>query len=200
MGSTTETEYKKYKKECVYCENDLIDVHDDLPKKYRYLKYKHYARLLAIGNCVRGKLAKNNEHEHITFVSFAENFGCDPSIISKIANGFPNVKIQTLISILDYLKYDLYIIMESDNVKEPQNLLLTLNNLNGKLERVGSYIKRERSKQGITLSEFSKLLNMSRPTLMKLEQGSSTAYLYHYLLAFELLGLNLKLAINERQS
>lgn len=192
---------RTYCADCTYSDDDLIDVNRRLVKRHRFVKYKHYVRLLAIGERMKEQL--NKEGMPISFKSLAQKYGCDVSLVSKVANGVPNVQMAYLIGILDAVDLDLYISIESgveceERVGNPTTLCLSQINLQNKLERIGSVIKRERSRRNISLLAFAEILNMSRPTLMRLERGYPTAFLYHYLLAADYLGLTIKLAISER--
>lgn len=186
----------------IYDENDIVDIVDVHPKlspKYRYIKVKHFTRLLAIGNKIKEKMRSYNETKNgFTIKEIGDEYGCDYSLVSKVVNGHPSVPLKFLIGILDYMNYDLYLIVNLPNDND-LTLLLSQKTLKNKLERLGYAIKQERIKQGHTSVEFAKMLKISRPTLGKLEQGYSTASLYQYFITAEMLGIQIKIAINDRE-
>ncbi len=72
-----------------------------------------------------------------------------------------------------------------------------IKNIDRKLNKVGSILRKKRVEAGINSTEFSKLLGVSRPTLQRIEAGNRTATLYFYMFAFQLLKVDFDIVFKE---
>lgn len=69
-------------------------------------------------------------------------------------------------------------------------------NLNRKMELLGQQIRKIRKQRGISIVQFAKELDVSRPFIYDLENGLPTVSLYYYMLASQILNCELKIAID----
>lgn len=64
-----------------------------------------------------------------------------------------------------------------------------------KLAKIGSFIRKVRKSKKISQIDFSNQMELSRPTLIKLENGYPNIDFYYYLKAMDLLNISMKIEL-----
>lgn len=124
----------------------------------------------------------------------------------KILNNHLGTSVKNYYEICNFLDCDLFFYIDIDlsNDIGTRGTILVKNESgkshisSNQLLKIGQTIKMLREKSNIKTQAFSNKLGISRQTLAKLESGGISTPLVHYLNAADLLGIDIKIIIQQK--